>query len=104
MLLFATCIYKKSKMNIEEIELFLEKQSVKTGQHVRIDFKKRDPIFGLFIKTNDFADLKAKNFWRIVTATNMAEYQRTKNNNLARIFSGSDFSKLSVKDIAPKTA
>ena len=91
-------------MNIEEIELFLDKQNVKPGQHIRIDFKKRDPIFGLFIRTNDFGDLKAKNFWRIVTATNMAEYQKTKNVNLARIFSGSDFSKLSVKDIAPKTA
>ncbi|OLY93873.1 hypothetical protein SAMN05444008_11178 [Cnuella takakiae] len=90
-------------MNIEEIELFLERQTVKAGQHVRIDFKKRDPIFGLFIKTNDFTDLKSKNFWRIVTATNMAEYQKTKNMNLARIFSGSDFSKLSVKDIVLKS-
>lgn len=89
-------------MNIEEIELFLERQPVKTGQHVRIDFKKRDPIYGLFIKTNDFTDLKSKNFWRIVTATNMAEYAKTKNMNLARIFSGSDFSKLSVKDIPVK--
>lgn len=87
-------------MNIEEIELFLEKQQVKSGQHVRIDFKKREPVYGLFVKTNDFADLKSKNFWRIVTAANMAEYQKTKNMNLLRIFSGSDFSKLSVKDIA----
>lgn len=91
-------------MNIEEIESFLDRQPVKTGQHVRIDFKKRDPVYGLFIKGNDFSDLKSKNFWRIVTATHMTEYQKSKNINLAKIFSGSDFSKLSIKDIAPKQA
>lgn len=91
-------------MNIEEIEKFLDKQTLKVGQHVKIDFKKRDSINGLFVKGNDFTDLKAKNFWRIVTATHMAEYLKSKNINLAKIFSGSEFSRLTVKETAPVAA
>jgi hypothetical protein len=85
-------------MNIEEIEQFLDRQSMKQGQQIKIAFKKRDPIYGLFIKGTDYAELKAKNFWRIVTATNLADYQKSKNIALAKIFSGSDFAKLTVKE------
>jgi hypothetical protein len=91
-------------MNVEEIEKFLDKQPLKQGQHVKIDFKKRDSIFGLFVKGNDYDDLKAKNFWRIVTATHMDEYLKSKNISLAKIFSGSEFSRLSVKEIAAAKA
>jgi hypothetical protein len=91
-------------MNIEEIEKFLDKQPLKQGQHVKIDFKKRDPVYGLFVKGNDYADLKAKNFWRIVTATHMADYLKSKNINLAKIFSGTEFSRLTVKEIAAAKA
>lgn len=91
-------------MNIEEIEKFLDKQPLKAGQHVKIDFKKRNSINGLFVKGTDFADLKAKNFWRIVTSTHMAEYLKSKNINLAKIFSGSEFSRLTVKDAATAAA
>ena len=53
-------------MNIEEIEKFLDKQDMKPGEYVKIDFKKRDAIHGLFVKGTDYAHLKSKNFWRIV--------------------------------------
>lgn len=81
-------------MNIEEIEKFLNNDSHNNNELVRIDFKKRDPIYGLFIKSKDYDDLKSKNFWRIVTKTNYEQYTKTKDINLARIFSGSDFSRL----------
>ena len=83
-------------MNIEEIEKFLEREKLNQEQFVKIDFKKRDPVYGLFVKSNDFNDLKAKNFWRIVTKTHFDAWRRTKDMNLAKIFSGSDFSKLKV--------
>jgi hypothetical protein len=86
-------------MNIEEIEKFLDKQDIKPGEHVKIDFKKRDPIYGLFVKGTDYSHLKSKNFWRIVTRTHMEEYNKSKNINLAKIFSGSDFSRLTVKPV-----
>ncbi len=84
-------------MNIEEIEKFLDKQDLKPGEYVKIDFKKRDAIHGLFVKGTDYAHLKSKNFWRIVTWTHMEEYLKTKNIGLAKIFSGSEFSRLGVK-------
>lgn len=83
-------------MNIEEIEKFLAKQEPAGSGYVKISFKKRDPLYGLFIKTKDFNDLKAKNFWRIVTQKNLDGYNKSKDINLARIFSGSDFSKLTA--------
>ena len=81
-------------MNIEDIEKFLNKDNHASDTCVKINFKKRDALFGLFIKTQDYNDLKAKNFWRIVTKTHFDQWHKTKDMNLARIFNGSEFSKL----------
>jgi hypothetical protein len=78
-------------MNIEEIENFLKKKTSPEANYVKIQFKKRDAIYGLFVEGNDYVDLKSKNFWRIVSKTHLDEYQKSKNINLAKIFSGSDF-------------
>lgn len=81
-------------MNIEQIELFLKKDNPAPEAYVKINFKKRDAVYGLFIKTHDYNDLKSKNFWRIVTKTHFDQWHKTKNMNLARIFNGSEFKKL----------
>ena len=83
-------------MQIEEIEKFLDTKITTENKYIKIDFKKRDTIYGLFVKDRDYNDLKSKNFWRIVTRTNFNEWKKSKNNNLAKIFSGSDFSKLTL--------
>lgn len=83
-------------MNTEEIEKFLDTKTSEKNNYVKIDFKKRDSIFGLFIKDRDYNDLKSKNFWRIVTRPHFDEYNKSKNVNLAKIFSGSDFTRLTV--------
>ena len=83
-------------MNIEEIEKFLHKDKSVAEQCIKINFKKRDSIYGIFIQTNDYNDLKSKNFWRIVTQTHLVEYSKTQNINLAKIFSGTEFAKLSL--------
>lgn len=82
-------------MSIDEIEKFIS-NAKNDNNYVRISFKKRDPINGLFVRDKDFADLKSKNFWRIVPQSQFETYQATKSINLAKIFSGSDFSKLSL--------
>lgn len=83
-------------MQIEEIEKFLDTKLTTDDKYIKIDFKKRDSIYGMFVKDRDYNDLKSKNFWRIVTRTNFDEYRKSKNTNLSRIFSGSDFSKLTL--------
>lgn len=83
-------------MNVEEIENFLRKKTSAENGYVKIQFKKRDSIYGQFVEGNDYSDLKSKNFWRIVSKTYLTEYQKSKNINLAKIFSGSDFSKLTL--------
>jgi hypothetical protein len=65
---------------------------------VNIHFKQRSTITGLFIKTNDYDNLKSKNLWRIVTKTHVDEWRRTKDLNLCRIFNGTDFTRLSEAD------
>ena len=65
---------------------------------VKIDFKSRNSIVGLFIKTNDFAELKAKNLWRIVSESKIDEFLIQKDLNAARIFSGSEMTKLNCAD------
>lgn len=83
-------------MNIEDIENFLATKTTVQQNYVKIDFKKRNSIYGLFIKDRDYGDLKSKNFWRIVTRPYFDEYNKSKDINLARIFNGSEFSKLTI--------
>ena len=59
-----------------------------------IHFKQRDSIRGLFVIDNDYKDLKSKNLWRIVTNANIEPWKKTKDMNLARIFNGVEFTKL----------
>jgi hypothetical protein len=82
-------------MNIEDIQKFLDKKTSVESEYVRISFKKRDAIYGLFVKGHkDYTELKAKNFWRVVTKTHFDAYSNSKDIGLAKIFSGSEFSKL----------
>lgn len=83
-------------MSNEEIAKFLDTKTSEKNNYVKIDFKKRDSIYGLFIKDKDYSDLKSKNFWRIVTRQHFDEYSKSKNTGLAKIFNGIEFSKLSL--------
>lgn len=83
-------------MNIEEIEKFLRKQDFSTGNHVKVTFRQRDPIYGLFVEYGDYTDLKIKNYWRIVRKRDMELWSKSKSIDLTKIFSGSEFSRLSV--------
>lgn len=83
-------------MTVEQIETFLAKETIPQGKVIRFELKKRNPVRGLIVQGRDYNDLKAKNFWRIVTQTNLAAFQKSKDINLAKIFSGSDFAKLSL--------
>ena len=81
-------------MTNEQIEKFLA--STKAGSLIRISFKTRNAIAGIFIKTPEFDDLKSKNFWRIVSETNFEKWQKSKDMNLCRMFNGAEFTKLAI--------
>ena len=83
-------------MHTEEIEKFLDTKTSSQNNYVKIDFKKRDSIYGLFVRDKDYGDLKSKNFWRIVTRPHFEEYNKSKNSNLAKIFNGTEFSRLTL--------
>ncbi len=82
-------------MTTEQIEKFLANTS-KADQPVKIAFKTRNSLEGIFIKAPDYSELKSKNFWRIVTGANVDNYKKSKDNGLAKIFNGSEFTKLSA--------
>lgn len=78
-------------MNTELIERFIEKR---ISQPVNIHFKGRPTVTGIFIAGRDFEEMKKKNFWRIVPSSRVEEWNKSKDNNLSRLFNGSEFSKL----------
>ncbi|MEI8060078.1 MAG: short-chain dehydrogenase [Ferruginibacter sp.] len=80
-------------MTSDLIEKFIESKEM-SGQPVNIFFRQRSTINGLFVQAYDYKDMKAKNFWRIVPATKAAEWNQTKDINLTRLFSGTDFLKI----------
>ena len=80
-------------MTSDVIEKYVESKEI-TGQPINIFFRQRNTINGLFIQGNDYQELKAKNFWRVVTGVKIDEWKQTKDINLTRLFSGSDFSRL----------
>lgn len=83
-------------MNIEDIEKFLLKNESAENECVQIRFRQRGTIYGLFVKDSDYAYLKAKNFWRIVPQAKFDAFKNTKDMNLARIFNGAEFAKLTT--------
>jgi hypothetical protein len=87
---------KTEYMNSEDIEKFLDKNGMLNADCVQIKFRQRETIYGLFVKDNDYAYLKAKNFWRIVPQAKLDAYKTSKDMNLARIFNGAEFSKLAT--------
>jgi 3-deoxy-D-arabino-heptulosonate 7-phosphate (DAHP) synthase class II len=89
-------------MTAEQIENFLSNETLPEGKIIRFELKKRDPVRGIIVQGRDYNELKAKNFWRIVTQRNLTAYQKTKDINLARIFAGSDFAKLSLVTNKPE--
>ncbi len=86
-------IFKSFKMTPDKIEEYLEQKGRKDIP-VNIHFKDRNTITGIFIRSNDYAELKSKNLWRIVSSTYLDEWKKTKNENLARIFNGMVFTRL----------
>jgi hypothetical protein len=86
----------------EAIAKFVDSEKISDTTTMKIDFKKRNSIWGVVIKGNDYEDLKSKNFWRIVTDGNMELWKRTGNLEFAKIYSGAEFNKLSVVNVKDK--
>lgn len=80
-------------MTSEMIEKFVEGKGRKDAA-INIHFKERSTITGLFIRTADYGELKMKNLWRIVSNGKIEEWNKTKNIDLARIFNGLSFTRL----------
>ena len=81
-------------MNNSQIENFVTDEKRK-NKVVRIHFKTRSPINGLFIFAKDYEEMKDKNFWRIVGELKTEEWLRQKDNSSSRLFHGSEFTRLS---------
>ena len=81
-----------------QIEKFLLQNYI-DKKPVKVSFKGRKPVVGIFITSADYDELKAKNFWRIVGEVNIDNYRKSKDMNLARMFSGTEFTKLSAPDL-----
>ncbi|MES2850287.1 MAG: short-chain dehydrogenase [Bacteroidota bacterium] len=80
-------------MTNDVIGKYIESKDV-TGRAVNIFFKQRNAIMGLFVQWKDYEEMKTKNFWRIVPESKIEEWKKTKDPSLAKLFSGSDFTKL----------
>jgi len=80
-------------MTNEQIDKFLS-SNIKANPLIRITFKTRNSIIGVFIQTPDFNELKSKNFWRIVSESDFEQWKISKDYNLCRMFNGAAFSKL----------
>ncbi len=84
-------------MNTEDIEHFFKKQwSGKESPVVKIGFKTRAAINGIFVEADDFEYLKGKNFWRVVNFKEIKNWQETHSIDVAKIFNGSEFQRLSL--------
>jgi len=83
-------------MTSVQIEKFFVNNKKQINQQIKIAFKSRNPVEGVFIQTQDYDELRMKNFWRIVSAQNVIQYKKTKDINLSRIFSGTEMTKLSA--------
>ena len=82
-------------MTNDRIEKFIESKANKNNE-INIHFKERKTLKGVFVYNDDYNELKAKNFWRIVSGESLGEWKRTKEKSLERIFNGSLFTRLTA--------
>jgi len=82
-------------MTNEQIEKFLSKKNLDKTT-VQINFKTRQAIRGIFIKTADYDELRSKNLWRIVGGNSIPEFKKSGDINLARIFNGLEMTRLEL--------
>jgi hypothetical protein len=82
-------------MTNDQIEKFITNEDLKKNS-VRIHFKTRNPILGVFIKTQDYNELKSKNFWRIVTGASIEKWKESNDISVARIFNGAEITRLTI--------
>ncbi len=80
-------------MTNEEITRFMIKKKT-DGSEVQISFKTRKSFKGIFIKQPDFEELSRKNLWRIVSESYLEAYKQSRDEGLAKIFNGAEFTKL----------
>ena len=80
-------------MTAEQIEKFFSTE-IRRDALIRISFKTRNSVTGIFIQTPDFNELKSKNFWRIVWETHIDNWKTSHDNNLAKIFNGAEITRL----------
>lgn len=83
-------------MTTELIEKHAE-QSHKNKSVIHVHFKDRNMVTGFFVKGNDYDELKVKNFWRIVNAAQIEQWESTRDVNLTRLFNGISFTKITGK-------
>jgi len=82
-------------MTTEQVQKFFSSEA-KSNSLIRVSFKNRNSIVGIFIQTPDFDDLRSKNFWRIVSEANFQQWRQSKDYNLVRMFNGAEFTKLAI--------
>ena len=82
-------------MTTEQVQKFFSSEA-KSNSLIRVSFKNRNSIVGIFIQTPDFDDLRSKNFWRIVSEANFEQWRQSKDYNLVRMFNGAEFTKLAI--------
>jgi len=80
-------------MTTEMIEKFIENKDRK-DLAINIHFKERSTVTGIFIRSADYGELKLKNLWRVVSNGKIEEWKKTKNVDLAKIFNGLSFTRL----------
>jgi hypothetical protein len=80
-------------MTTEMIEKFIENKDRKEST-INIHFKERSTVTGIFIRSADYGELKLKNLWRVVSNGKIEEWKKTKNVDLAKIFNGLSFTRL----------
>ena len=83
-------------MYSEDIKKFIDTKVTEKNKYVKIEFSKRPALYGMFLLSIDYAYLSSKNFWRVVPREKFDEYRISSKEELARIFNGAEFSKLSL--------
>ncbi len=80
-------------MTPEQIESFIVPEHLSKNP-IRISFKNRNNVVGVFIDSPEFKDLKVKNFWRIVSPKDLKKWKEVRDMKLVKIYNGAEFTKL----------
>jgi hypothetical protein len=75
-------------MTKEKIIAIIEQEHPITYNGIKVELNTNDSVIGMFVRADDYKELKEKNVWRFVRKPDIQQWNSSKNLDLTELING----------------